>query len=100
MKKKTSTGYATEGDKLFAKRALSSCVNIILIVGVCFLLYERGFSTGNKLLLLNISVVASYVAAIALHAVIYLKNPLKEYRWIYILLTLVGMFPYAWVFTI
>jgi len=100
MKKKTSADYATEGDKLFAKLALSSCVNIILIVGVCFLLYERGFSTGNKLLLLNIAVVASYVAAIVLHAVIYLKNPLKEYRWVYILLTLVGMFPYAWVFTI
>ncbi len=100
MKKKTSANYATEGDKLFAKLALSSCVNIIFIVGVCFLLYERGFSTGNKLLLLNISVIASYIAAIALHAVIYLKNPLKEYRWVYILLTLVGMLPYAWVFTI
>ena len=100
MKKKTSAGYATEGDKLFAKLALSSCVNIILVIGVCFLLYERGFSTGNKLLLLNIAVAASYFAAILLHAVVYLKSPLKEHRWVYILLTLIGMFPYAWFLAI
>ncbi|MDE6592362.1 MAG: hypothetical protein K2K57_04780 [Oscillospiraceae bacterium] len=92
--KNNVTAYSS--DRLLAKICLSISVNIILIVGVSFLVYETGFSTGSKLTLLNAGIVAAYLTAIALHMAVFKINPLPKNRWIFILITLLGMIPHVW----
>ncbi|MGN0674804.1 MAG: hypothetical protein ACI4KG_03580 [Oscillospiraceae bacterium] len=96
MKKESVKTNENAFEQLVIKLSLSICVNIFLVVGVCFLLYETGFSTGKKLMLLYAAIAASYIAAIVLHTIIFVNNPLKKYRWLYILITLIGMFPHIW----
>ena len=103
MKKETvkADSYTYESsDELWAKIFLSAGVNLILFIGVCFLSYEAGFSSGTKLMLLRASIAAAYAVAVVLHILIYKSNPLQKFRWVYILVTAAGMIPYIWQFVL
>lgn len=98
MKKETENTEFNESDQLIVKIFLSILVNFILTVGVSFLRYEVGFSAGTKLMLLYAAIIASYVIAIFLHTIIFIKKTIKKYRWVYLLITAIGLIPHTWFF--
>lgn len=98
MVKQTKNYFLNESEQLVSKIVLSILVNFILFIGVCFLYYEVKFSSGTKLMILYAAIVASYLTAICLHTFIFRKNPLKKHRWIYFLITAIGLIPHTWSF--
>lgn len=98
MKKETENAKFNESDQLIIKISLSISVNLILAVGVSFLRYEVNFSKGTKLMLLYAAIIFSYIIAFFLHTIIFIKKPIKKYKWIYFLITAIGLIPHTWYF--
>lgn len=96
MKKETKNIQYNDSDELVVKIFLSISVNFILCVCVSFLLYEIKFCAGTKLMFLYAVIIASYITAIILHTIIFIKKPIKKSRWVYFLITAIGLIPYTW----
>ena len=58
--------------------------------------YETNFCRDSKRFILRLLIIISFVAAFALHSLIYKIKPIKKFGWLYMFISVLGMIPDVW----
>lgn len=89
--------------KLILAFFISFFVNLVAVIAFLFIMYELGFSTGTKKVVLILSIIIIFMIAICLHIAIIKKFRVcgnkKRVCVIYCIISLLGMCPRIWVIT-
>lgn len=89
--------------KLISAFFISFFVNLFAVIAFLFIMYELGFSTGTKKVVLILGIIIIFMIAVCLHIAIIKKLRIcgnkKRVCVIYCIISILGMCPRIWVIT-